>query len=92
MQRTDDSPVPLWYVSSPADPQEPPTAQRYPAAGEPNPVVSLWLVSLDGEPAHVDLPDGDEYIATVSWSSRGAPIVATLDRVATEDHVADCRR
>jgi dipeptidyl-peptidase-4 len=80
VQRTDERPVPVWYVSSPADPQEPPTPQRYPAAGEPNPVVSLWLVPLDGELTRVDLPDGDEYVATVSWSSRGAPIVATLDR------------
>ena len=79
VQRTDEAEVPVWYVSSPADPQEPPTPQRYPAAGEPNPIVSLSIVALDAEPIAVRLA-GDEYIATVHWSSRGAPIVATLDR------------
>ena len=80
VQRTDESAVPLWYVSSPADPQSEPTPQRYPAAGEPNPIVTLWVVALDGGAVSVDLPDDAEYIATVSWSSRGAPVVATLDR------------
>ena len=79
VQRTDEAEVPVWYVSSPADPQEPPTPQRYPAAGEPNPIVSLWIVALDADPIAVRLTR-DEYIATVHWSSRGAPIVATLDR------------
>ncbi|HEX5018539.1 MAG TPA: DPP IV N-terminal domain-containing protein [Actinomycetes bacterium] len=86
VQRTDEASVPEWYVSSPADPALAPTVQRYPAAGTTNPDVSLWLVSLDGGRTRVELPAVDaapedaEYIATVSWTDRGAPVVSALSR------------
>lgn len=83
-QRTDDSPVPTWYVSSPADPSAQPMALRYPAAGQPNPNVSLWVLPLDQAPIPVQLPDGAEYIATVEWTDRGDPIVSALDRPQQE--------
>ena len=47
--------------------------QRYPAAGTPNAVVSLWVVSPDGKArVQVDLgPDPDIYLARVDWASDG---------------------
>ncbi|MFL6288031.1 MAG: prolyl oligopeptidase family serine peptidase [Actinomycetes bacterium] len=79
-QRTDEEDVTTWFVSSPADPATPPVAQRYPAAGTPNPSVSLGILDLAGRLTSVDLPEPSEYIATVSWTRRGAPIAATIDR------------
>ncbi len=79
-QRTDESPVATWYVSNPAAPQTPPTAQRYPAAGTPNAKVSLWLIDLEGESTEIDLPPDTEYVASVDWSDRGDPVVGVLDR------------
>ncbi len=79
-QRTDETPVPTWFVTNPATPEAPPTAQRYPAAGEPNAEVSLWLLDLDGAAVQVGLPEDAEYLASVHWSDRGAPLVGVLDR------------
>lgn len=80
VQRTDESPVHTWFVSNPAQPETAPTAQRYPAAGTPNPVVSLWLIDIAGGVSEVRLPEGAEYLATVHWSDRGAPVIGVLDR------------
>ena len=80
-QRTDDEPVNTWFVSNPATPAAAPIAQRYPAAGTPNAEVTLWLLDLEGGAVRVDLPDDAEYLASVHWSERGAPIAAVLDRV-----------
>jgi dipeptidyl-peptidase-4 len=80
VQRTDNSPVPTWYVSHPADPGVAPTPQRYPAAGSANPVVSLSLIDLDGDLTSVGLPADAEYVATVSWTRPEPPVVAVLDR------------
>jgi dipeptidyl-peptidase-4 len=47
--------------------------QRYPAAGTPNAVVSLWVVTPDGKSrVQVDLgPDHDIYLARVDWARDG---------------------
>ena len=79
-QRTDEAPVRTWYVSSPADPAAAPVPQRYPAAGTDNPVVTLAVLDTDGSVTPIDLPSDAEYVATVSWTDRGAPLVAVLDR------------
>lgn len=80
VQRTDESAVHNWFVSNPAEPQTAPTAQRYPAAGTPNPLISLWLLDMTGDICEIPLPTGAEYLATVHWSDRGAPIIGVLDR------------
>lgn len=80
VQRSDESPVGTWFVSNPAMPDAPPTAQRYPAAGSANPVVSLWLLDVSGGVSEVPMPEGAEYLATVHWSNRGAPVLGVLDR------------
>lgn len=80
VQRTDESPVQNWFISNPAAPQTPPTAQRYPAAGTPNPEVTVWLVDVTGGVSNIPLPEGSEYLSTVHWSDRGAPVIGVLDR------------
>ncbi len=79
-QRSDESDVGQWFVSNPAIPDAAPNAQRYPAAGTSNPVVSLWLLDIAGGASEVPLPDGAEYLSTVHWSDRGAPVLGVLDR------------
>ncbi len=59
------------------------TQQRYPAAGTANAVVSLAIVSADGETrVAVDLgPDKDVYLARVDWSHDGKTLyVQRLNR------------
>ncbi len=77
VQRTDESPVPVWHRSDPAHPDREPTPQRYPHAGAANARVELWRVDLDGEGVRVPLPDA-EYLATV----RG-DVVGVFDRAQT---------
>jgi len=86
--RVDDAPVAVWHVSDPAHPEHPATPQRYPAAGTPNAEVSLWLVDLAGArtPLTWDRA-GFEYLASVHWSSRGAPLVQGLDRTQGRSQV-----
>jgi len=47
--------------------------QRYPAAGTPNVLVTLWVIDpLSGHRAKVDLgPNPDIYVARVDWSKDG---------------------
>jgi len=81
VQRTDESPVQMWHIADPANPDRAATPQRYPAAGTPNPAVSLWLIGLDGERVEVQWDhDRFEYLARVSWSEYGAPVIQVLSR------------
>ena len=80
VQRTDEDPVGTWFVSNPATPAAAPVPQRYPAAGTANAEVSLWLLDLEGGAVRVDLPESTEYLASASWSERGAPVAGILDR------------
>ncbi len=81
VQRTDESPVQVWHVADPANPDREPVAQRYPAAGTPNPDVSLWLVGLDGGRTEVQWDRAAfEYLARVSWTRHGDPVVQVLSR------------
>lgn len=87
--RVDDSVVPRWWISDPAHPDVAPTAHAYPAAGMRNADVSLWLLGLDGTGAEV-LTVGTghefEYVAAVSWGSRG-PLLQVLSRDQRESVV-----
>ncbi|HEY3871283.1 MAG TPA: prolyl oligopeptidase family serine peptidase [Actinocrinis sp.] len=79
--RVDDSPVARWHISDPAQPDQPPRAVGYPAAGTANALVSLVRLGLDGSRAPV-LWDtsGFEYLATVSWSEDGPALLGVLSR------------
>ena len=48
VERYDEAPVHVWHVADPEHPDREPAAQRYPAAGTPNAIVTLWHVGLDG--------------------------------------------
>ncbi|MEX2627876.1 MAG: DPP IV N-terminal domain-containing protein, partial [Ilumatobacteraceae bacterium] len=71
--RVDVEPVGVWHLSDPADPTEPATPIRYPAAGTANADVSLHVFDIDGgEPVDVEwdrarLP----YLADAEWSVAG---------------------
>ena len=88
VERVDDSPVDVWWVSDPAHPDQPPVSQRYPSAGTNNAKVSLWHVPLDGDPSVV-VWDADrwEYLAAVHWSKRGVPLVQLLTRTQRESAI-----
>ncbi|MCT9932637.1 S9 family peptidase [Planotetraspora sp. A-T 1434] len=75
--RVDESPVGLWHIADPANPDRPPVPQRYPAAGTANAEVSLFVIGLDG--SRVAVPYEHEYLVTASWSEHGLNIV-TLSR------------
>ena len=60
------------------------THQRYPAAGTPNALVSLWVMDPDGRhKVEVDLGnDKDFYLARVDWAKDGKTLyVLRLNRV-----------
>jgi dipeptidyl-peptidase-4 len=75
--RVDVARVRRWYIADPANPQRPPVAVAYPAAGTDNADVTLQLVSLDGLQAVEVAWDraGFEYVTTVDWSEHGLLIV-----------------
>lgn len=81
VQRTDEAPVRTWHIADPEHPDRIPVAQRYPAAGTPNPTVSLWVVSLDGTRRQVEWDrTGLEYLARVSWEASGNPVIQVISR------------
>ena len=70
--RVDNSPLEVWYLSDPADPAAPPTAQRYPRAGTDNAIVELFVLGLDGARRSIDFGwDAYEYLVDVVWDQHG---------------------
>ncbi len=87
VERYDETPVSVWYISDPAHPELPPRATRYPQCGTANALVSLAVVPVDGgAPVPVDWRsdvelDGKvlEYLAHVVWSGE-RPVITVLTR------------
>ncbi|GII53031.1 dipeptidyl-peptidase 4 [Planotetraspora thailandica] len=77
VERADESPVDLWHIADPANPDRPAVPQRYPAAGTANADVSLFVLGLDG--SRVAVPFVQEYLVTAAWNGHGLSIV-TLSR------------
>ena len=70
--RVDVSPINVWHIADPANPELPATEHRYPAAGTPNAMVSLHIISVATATATpVELSGTWEYLNTVSWNSAG---------------------
>lgn len=70
--RVDVSPINVWHIADPAHPELPATEHSYPAAGTPNAVVSLHIISVATAAATpVELSGTWEYLNTVSWNSAG---------------------
>lgn len=80
VERADNAPVGIRWISDPAQPANEPVAHRYPAAGEPNPTVELWLIPLAG--AHKQLIwdlAKYPYLATVNVTDAGT-VMSVLTR------------
>jgi dipeptidyl-peptidase 4 len=81
--RVDETPVQVWHIADPANPERPANAVRYPAAGTPNAVVSVYIAALDGDLTQVQwdsqaLP----YLVTATWESSGdgRPLIVVASR------------
>ncbi|MEY2627003.1 MAG: hypothetical protein RJB08_762, partial [Actinomycetota bacterium] len=69
--RVDNAPVDVWYIADPANPAQPATEHRYPAAGSTNANVELFIVDTENASrTKVDLPP-HEYLNSVSWTTAG---------------------
>ncbi|HEX3955657.1 MAG TPA: prolyl oligopeptidase family serine peptidase [Trebonia sp.] len=78
--RVDNSPVLRWWIADPANPQRPPRAIRYPAAGTANAEVTLHVLQLDGTRTEVSWDrNAFEYLATADWDAQG-PLVSVQSR------------
>ncbi|MGI9645378.1 MAG: prolyl oligopeptidase family serine peptidase, partial [Ilumatobacteraceae bacterium] len=70
--RVDTSPVSEWVIADPASPDDAARTIRYPAAGRPNPVVTLHLLGLGGSNVAVEWDrEFFPYLVEVDWSERG---------------------
>jgi dipeptidyl-peptidase-4 len=79
--RVDESPVQRWWIADPAHPASSPVEVAYPAAGTPNADVRLALVGLDGAHTAVEWDrDAFPYLASVSWTDRGDPLLLVQSR------------
>lgn len=100
--RVDTALVNRRYIADPADPERPPRAVAYPAAGTANAKVSLHLMRLSGERTDVRLP-GDareghpegvwtdrafEYVVAADWDDHG-PLVTVQTRDQRSVHVLE---
>ena len=81
VEKYDEAPVHVWHVADPEHPDRQPAAQRYPAAGTPNAIVTLWHVSLDGSRTEVTWDRDDfEYLVGVTWTRHGDPVLQVMSR------------
>lgn len=80
-ERYDEADVAIWWIADPVHPTREPVQHRYPAAGEANPAVTLHLFTLDGVRTEIDWEhEAFPYLADVSWTPHGDPLVILLDR------------
>jgi dipeptidyl-peptidase-4 len=87
-ERADNSPVTIWYLSDPANPDRAPARIRYPVAGTANAEVSLVLIGLDGSRVPVPWDTAAfPYLASVHWSSRGPALLQVQTRDQQTAHV-----
>ncbi len=86
--RVDTSAMRRRHLADPTHPERPPTSHRYPAAGTPNPAVSLHVFGVAGGHVPVRLPAADpdggwgpafEYVIAADWTHAG-PVVALQSR------------
>jgi dipeptidyl-peptidase-4 len=74
--RADVTEVPLWYVGNPTAPSEAPRAVRYPAVGQANPDVTLWLMDVAGARTEVRWDRRVfEYVVGAGWDVHGPYVV-----------------
>lgn len=80
--RVDNTQVDRWYIADPANPATRPAEIAYPAAGQPNAEVTLWVIDLaSGDRSevnwdHIEFP----YLISVSWSTQLTVMVMTRNQ------------
>jgi dipeptidyl-peptidase-4 len=81
VERADMTDVATWWIADPVHPDRRPVEHRYPAAGTTNPAVSVHLLPLEGA-GHEIAWDHEQfcYLADVSWTRHGDPLLVLLDR------------
>ncbi|MFC4036261.1 prolyl oligopeptidase family serine peptidase [Streptomyces polygonati] len=78
--RVDVTGVRRWWIGDPANPDRPPRAIAYPAAGTPNADVSLWVLGLDGARTGIDWDrTAYEYLPSAGWDAHG-PLLSVQSR------------
>ena len=78
--RVDNEPVRQWWIADPADPEKPPRAIRYPAAGTANAEVTAHVIRLDGTRTEITWDrKAFEYLTTASWDAHG-PLLSVQSR------------
>jgi dipeptidyl-peptidase-4 len=89
VERYDESAVQVQWIADPATPTAEPVPHRYPAAGTPNPIISLYLAPLGSAPLKLDW-DTEQfpYLATVSTSTE-TPLISVLNRAQTTSVIFD---
>lgn len=81
VERADEGPVSVWWVSDPAHPDRVPTAIDYPPAGSANADVSLHVVELAGGRREVRWDRARfPYLGRVSWTAGKPPLIAVQTR------------
>ena len=79
--RVDVGAMQRWYISDPANPDQPANEVRYPAAGTANAEVTLHVLALDGGTTEV-LWDRDSYpyLADVQWAGPSRLLLTVQSR------------
>lgn len=96
----DTADEPTWYISDPADPENPAAGRRYPRALTRNADVYLTVIALafDGDGRYAGITgnadvDWDreayEYVAAVHWRRGHDPLVLVQNRRQTRDQVLE---
>src|SRR5688572_15727272 len=81
VERYDEAPVHVWHVADTEHPERQPSAHRYPAAGTPNAIVTLWHIGLDGSRTEITWDrDAFEYLVSVTWTAHGKPVLQVMSR------------
>lgn len=84
VERFDNSNVPVWWISDPTNPQNEPQPHRYPAAGSANPVVDLFLISLNGNKEKINWDRSSfEYLVSVNWQKDQTALITVANRAQT---------
>ncbi len=66
VERFDERDVRMQWIGDPAQPERPPVAHRYPAAGTANARVELWFITADGSRTEVERDhEAWPYVASV---------------------------
>jgi dipeptidyl-peptidase-4 len=85
LARVDERPVNTWHIADPARPDREPRKWKYPAAGTPNALVSLFLAdAATGELTPVPWDTAAfPYLAAVRWDADPLVVTQTRDQKRT---------